>query len=279
MSRNTIRVANEPEMRLVDITPELAERWLGGNHVNRNLRERVVDMYARDMAAGNWLLTGEAIKRSSGGKLLDGQHRLAALVKSGCTVTMCVAFNVEASTQPVMDSGVRRNTGDALTMAGYANAATYASLARIAIGFFRGDKSVGKAAVTNSEVYEWLEDHPEVGGAVDIAVRYQKKIMCPPSVIAFASYLIWQKIGNWSDVDEFWCAAAEKVGLTHGDPVIALTDRFTQDRARRQSIPRMAQLSAIVRAWNYRRQGKPMMRVLYESPQSNGLVPVPEVIA
>lgn len=267
-------------MQLMDVTPELAAHWLAGNTVNRNLRNRIVDMYARDMAAGDWRVTGESIKLSRDGRLLDGQHRLSAVIKSGCTIQMYVVSGLDDDAQKVMDSGVQRNAGDALTMAGVKNAATYASVARLAIGFDRGDKAIGRrGGITNSEIYEWVECNPEVEEAVSIAVRYQKRIFCPPSVIAFSSFLIWRKVGYWYDIDEFWCAAAEKVGLKSGDPVIALTNRFTQDRARRVVMPQRALLSAIIRAWNFRRTGKPLMRILYESPQRDGLVEVPEVVA
>lgn len=265
--------------QLVAVSPDLAAQWLGGNTVNRNLRARVVDMYARDMAAGNWRVTGESIKLSKSGRLLDGQHRLSAVIKSGVTIQMYVVFDLEDAAQEVMDSGIQRNAADALTMSGVKNAATYTAVARLAIAFERGDKMIGKGGITNSEVYEWLERHPAVSEAVSIAVRYQKRVFCPPSIIAFSSYLIWQTVGDWYDIDEFWCAAAEKVGLKHGDPVIALANRFVQDRARRAVIPRRAQLSAIVRAWNFRRAGKPLMRILYESPHHDGIVAVPEVAA
>ena len=44
------------------VTPDTAERWLSKNHNNRNVKRAVVNAYARDMAAGRWQITGEAIK-------------------------------------------------------------------------------------------------------------------------------------------------------------------------------------------------------------------------
>ena len=236
-------------------------------------------MYARDMASGNWQFTGESVKRSRDGKLLDGQHRLSAIVKSGLTITMHVVSDLDENAQMVMDSGIKRNSSDGLTMQGFKNASTFIAVARVAIGFERGEKSLGKSAISNSEIYEWLEANPSVQEAVEIAVRYRRRVFCPPSVIAFASYLIWKKTQNWFEIDEFWCAAADRVGLKHGDPIIAMANRFVQDRARRQAIPRSAQLSAIIRVWNCRRTGKPLMRILYESPHGDKLVAIPEVIA
>ena len=50
---------------LVEMTPEMAIRFLENNPLNRNVRPRVVDMYARDMSQGKWMLTGESIKVSA----------------------------------------------------------------------------------------------------------------------------------------------------------------------------------------------------------------------
>ena len=82
-------------IELVNVTPELAEFWLTQNSANRNVRREVWKAYARDMAAGAWKVTAETIKMSPAGRLLDGQHRLQAVVASGVTVPMFVAYAPE----------------------------------------------------------------------------------------------------------------------------------------------------------------------------------------
>lgn len=64
----------------------MAETWLSRNSNNRNLRGQVIASYARDMKSGAWVLNGETVKIASNGQLLDGQHRLNAVVESGQTV-------------------------------------------------------------------------------------------------------------------------------------------------------------------------------------------------
>ena len=91
------------------ITPELAARLLEGNKNNRHLRESVVDAYAQDMLNGHWLLNNQGIGLGEDGSVIDGQHRLAAVVKSGCSVRMLVVGNL-----PVMggSNGVKLRTVD-----------------------------------------------------------------------------------------------------------------------------------------------------------------------
>lgn len=69
-------VASDMTMEIVKITPDMAEKWLGRNPRNRHVRQRDVVRYAQSMLAGEWLVTGEAIKFSFDGNLIDGQHRL-----------------------------------------------------------------------------------------------------------------------------------------------------------------------------------------------------------
>jgi hypothetical protein len=104
------------DLSVETITPEMAKKYLLFNTSNRALRKRIVSMYAREMRAGNWRLTHQGVAFNCDGTLLDGQHRLCAIVESGVTVQMLVARGVESRTQLVMDDHAKRNAGDALTL-------------------------------------------------------------------------------------------------------------------------------------------------------------------
>ena len=85
------------------ITPDLAALLLQGNVRNRKISGVLVDALARDMQTGNWKLTHQGIALDKDGRLLDGQHRLTAVVKSGCTVKMLVTYNVVPDAFEVVD--------------------------------------------------------------------------------------------------------------------------------------------------------------------------------
>ena len=99
------------------ITPAIAAEYLKKNTRNRNLQQVVVDRYADDMARGNWQLTHQGIAFNADGVLLDGQHRLAAVIKAGVTVEMMVAFGVADKAQGDMDSQQVRKVSHSLTIA------------------------------------------------------------------------------------------------------------------------------------------------------------------
>ncbi|KAF7277615.1 hypothetical protein GWI33_002970, partial [Rhynchophorus ferrugineus] len=76
------------------ITPDLARQYLAFNTHNRNVRSYRVKGYAADMRDGRWTLNGEAIKFSADGTLLDGQHRLQAVIEADVAVQMLVVRGV-----------------------------------------------------------------------------------------------------------------------------------------------------------------------------------------
>lgn len=68
------------------------------------------------MADGLWRLTPQGIAFSSDGVLLDGQHRLAAIVECGKTIEMWVAYNVPPQVRAVIDIQRVRKEADRLVL-------------------------------------------------------------------------------------------------------------------------------------------------------------------
>jgi hypothetical protein len=94
------------------ITPAKARDMLAGNYGNRPLRKAVVDRLAAEMRSGYWQLSHQGIAFSSDGRLLDGQHRLNAVIKADVAVQMMVARNVPDDAFKVTDRGVQRTIAD-----------------------------------------------------------------------------------------------------------------------------------------------------------------------
>lgn len=80
--------------KMVLITPESAKELLKLNYSNRPLNQSTVDWYAKQMTNGQWTISGQTISISDKNTLIDGQHRLAAIVKSGKEINFNIAYNV-----------------------------------------------------------------------------------------------------------------------------------------------------------------------------------------
>lgn len=98
-------------IKLEKITPKIAGEYLFQNKSNyRPLKRSVVNRYAEDMKAGRWETNGETIAFDENGVLKNGQHRLAAIVKSGVTVEMVVVRGIDKNVTAYDLNSVRTAT-------------------------------------------------------------------------------------------------------------------------------------------------------------------------
>lgn len=245
---------SDPLVSIETITPEAAAIMLKADDPNRRRRPRVIDAYARDMTAGQWHFTGEAIKFDEAGALLDGQHRLAAIVKSGTTQQMLVIRGVARTAQSRMDTGSKRTTSDALALLGEKNTVTLAAVARMILG---GVKR-GSVQPSNSEVFQVLEDDPTIRWAVNTCGGHLQSLKALVSITPLA-YAYWRLHA----VDSFACAEffeklKELSDLPGGSPILALHKRLlAHERVDMGYAYRVEAVALIFTAWNAWRKGEP----------------------
>ncbi len=105
----------------MDVSPAMAEIWLHNNVQNRKVSQDTVNAYAREMRNGAWLPNHQGIAFDNRGVLNDGQHRLLAIVQSGCTVRMMVTFGLPSRVEgklmvgmDTIDRGRTRSVSDQL---------------------------------------------------------------------------------------------------------------------------------------------------------------------
>ena len=96
------------------INPQVAQAHLGKNIGNRKLRVAHVRNLAGAMSRGEWRLTHQGIAFSETGRLIDGQHRLNAVIESGKSVAMVVIRGLPDDSFKAVDLGNRRTTADVL---------------------------------------------------------------------------------------------------------------------------------------------------------------------
>ena len=97
------------------VTPAMATRWLDSNNgTNRIPKPAHAGRLQRDIAAGRWFLTHEAIAFRADGQLQDGQHRLFAIQEAGHPVLLAIIANVTDEAQMVIDTGASRSAIDYL---------------------------------------------------------------------------------------------------------------------------------------------------------------------
>lgn len=157
--------------RVLEVTPAWAERKLAelqhlveqGQFRNRSINKSLVNSYASDMARGRWGLSHQGIAFDEDNRLIDGQHRLWAVVKAGIPVIMTVTTGVPASTNggfsmptmDIVDRGKNRSIGQQLHIAhGIASAPQVAAVIRNIAYTYSNDYGIKLSISQTLEILE-----------------------------------------------------------------------------------------------------------------------------
>lgn len=216
------------------ITPAIAKKMLEGNTDNRKLRRQRVAQYTDAMKRGMWEIQNDAITISKTGKLLNGQHRLTAIVESDQPCQCVVLRGVEDSAFTAIDSGLSRTVNDSLVAAGVTSNATHLSpIAKTLIGMDAGINIFDTAAmalVQRHDVVDYVEKNSEI---LDWALSVSRKADSAVGGIRHAwgvfAILAAQKHGT-EKVDEFVNLVVDGAGLKPGDSPLALRNWLSRQR-------------------------------------------------
>ena len=98
----------------LNISRQDNSKWVNETFANRKISDKTVTAYANAMKQGEWTLSPQGIAFNERGELIDGQHRLCAIVESETTQEMIVFSGWSEDTIRVLDSGMRRMAHQAL---------------------------------------------------------------------------------------------------------------------------------------------------------------------
>ncbi len=96
------------------ITPAMAAKWVhpSVNRDNRPLRDSQVKYLAKQILDGKWQLTHQGVAFADDGRLVDGQHRLNAIIMANRQVQMMITRGLKADAYKVVDCGLKRAASD-----------------------------------------------------------------------------------------------------------------------------------------------------------------------
>lgn len=244
------------------VTPELAEKLLETNTKNRKLSSEVVTKLADQMKNGQWNFDGSPVRIDSKGDLVDGQHRLWAIIESGTTQEFLIVRGVDETAMATMDTGKSRSFADILSMEDK-SLTSVANLAAATSIIYRWEQGVRgsalRAANTNFVPYPLLlqffrDNRERLIQAERFGGLRAKRTGATPSAFALASW-VFEPI-DAADAEFFFERVKDGAGLEIGSPILALRrwllNTYT-DRPRPQA--EMA-IALIFKAWNFYRRGE-----------------------
>lgn len=245
------------------IGPEEAKALLGLNSHNRVIRSTAVRTMARDMSRGDWKLNGETIKVGET-RLVDGQHRLLAVVESNATVEMLVIRGLPDDAQDTVDIGAKRALSDRLHLAGEENSHNLA--AAIRFSWYMDNFSKPKQFGVNpsaQELMAWLETNPMIRQSLGIGRRAGASVVrYPPSVAASLHYLMARV--NHQQAGDFWeSVITGDEGPTH--PTHVLRETLLRDLAAPHRMLPGHRAGLTIKAWNAVRDFKTIRNLSYRT--------------
>ena len=246
----------------------MAKLYIESNYgKQRNLSESHVVHLAQQMKAGQWECNGEPIIFDENDNLIDGQHRLNAIIRSGVAIETLVVDGVKQSSFVTINSGKSRSNSDVFSIKGTANYNNIATCVNGVMNYRRALKVM--KTITDGET-KWTQ----IGGSLNASVRpskvdmvkeyeshadkYQqsihlasrsKKIMqMGPLAIVAAMGLI---DGTHQDfVEPFFITLANGIFPHENHPAYRLKSRFEQNRNSKLKLSSNTLLLLTAKAWN-----------------------------
>jgi hypothetical protein len=241
----------------VTVTPEIAQHWLTFNVANRELVQSKVDQFHADMESGNWLDDGSTI-RFAYGKLLDGQHRLMALMLAGVSLPMLVVYGLDSECQVTMDTGRGRTPRDSLSIEGLDKwgSATMGSALHIIMAHESGLALYSPRKYTNREVRDYyLENRSALEKTVQFCKALPHRHPLLPHARTMAIHYVLSKI-DIEGTEAFLTAVLVGTNLVKGSPVFYLRERLDNDLKDKRHRNAYEQFMFVVKAWNTLRAGR-----------------------
>lgn len=201
------------KVSIVTFTVEMAEEIISKPSTNyRKVKQNIVNKYSDDMKNGKWLFCGDSIRFDKEGNCIDGQHRLRAIIKSGCPQRFVVVEGLEKEVAKVMDSGHKRSIEDYLTKQAEAYEKGATAIVKQVEILKRKDKntghSLGNIGLTNSDIVDlYTEDEDWYNRAAKygkIVSKDSSRCLKPTEVGAIYYYLTRVMGNDRSKVEDFF---------------------------------------------------------------------------
>lgn len=262
MRKMAALAANDgPYFRVIDVGPKLASEWLLLNEDNRNHREALVRQYADDMSHGRWQYNGEPLHFSTTNRLLNGQHRLRAVLRSKTTQTFNVGFDFPDDTQLTIDNGARRTPSDTLKIAGISHTAATAAVTKLVINETIEGRWItfGNLTPTSLHIQDVvLADQTIAEAAAFAQNRLVVETKCSPSVLGYAWWRLSRLDEDATKTFFYRLRTLDNLGAT--SPILALSKRLVAHRiangAKNNRQRQTELITYVFQAWNAWRRGE-----------------------
>lgn len=232
-----------PWLGIETIGPCRAAHYLARSTGRRRVSRARVATLARDMVDGRWISSVQPICFAASGSLLDGQHRLRAIIVSGVEIEVPVLRGLREEARPTYDIRARRRVvvGDAFE--GFGDRALAAAMANLLWRHERRMPSTRARKATPTDVISIIAAHPRLMLLRSFARRMTD--FGRPSVIGYAAYTMERD--DEALARRFLGMFETGADLRPGHPILALRNALQRQRIAR--VSQAAELKALLAGW------------------------------
>lgn len=197
VTATTNRIVNIPSQGVVcqveDVTPQLAAQYLEANTNNyRSVIDTDLRRLKADLLAGRGKLTPDAIAFTVDGVLVNGQHRLKAIVQTGVALKLLVVRNFPSNSEsdPCIDRGSRRSAASDLRHKDYKYPIPTAAAVRLLGRIYLGNSiDGGSTTITDSAVSAIVARNPSINASVIECITSARNRACADTPLAVFYWL------------------------------------------------------------------------------------------
>lgn len=249
--------------RLVTVTPKQAADWLETtNGHNRSLSTRYVDRLTQAFERGEYLFTGDTVKFDTEGNLIDGQHRLAAVVQYSKPLPMLLVEDLPFEVIHVIDAEARsRSLGDVLRIGGMKNAKALAAVIKTLWPMeIRGlPESGGDQRLTVQQALEFIDRRPSLEQSTVEGRRLAAVDANPLTAAEFGAFWDILTVANPREAIDFIENVAFGGGERNGNAVI-VRRRIHKHMLTEQHRSKVYVMTLFTKAWNAEMEGRVLSR-------------------
>lgn len=220
------------EMYTVQMTiaPDQAQQWLDAMPVQRRMRGSRVEQLRRLIAEGRWRVLPHGLVFDKDGHIIDGQHRLTAIVQAGKPVPIRCTFNAESDMfNDIGDAESGKSIDDMLKREGVLPGMAMIMAAGVRM-LFRNERGMSPLSTSlfpsNAEAREVFLRNPDLIVATEMAMRCRFAPARSNLVYPLFKGLAADRVVTGLFVDQL----ATGEGLRSGDPALLLRNSWIQDR-------------------------------------------------
>lgn len=264
----------EIKSSLEKVTPAIAAEWLMHNGSNRRLDERRVKVYENIIREGLWKVNGDAIRFDMEGNLIDGQHRLQAIVKSGQSVQTFVIRGLEKESFATIDNGKSRTAADVFYINGVKNSTIIPGILKTYEELKLGHRDTkSNITITNIEAQKIYFEDTEFYGMVATETNTLRKgnSFLPASTIGGnACYLIKDRNYPEDMVFSFFRQLCGKQMIKENG-IYLLRERLMKERLHGVKTTRYVQQILLIKVWNAFVKGKQLKKLVYDETKDKDI--------